>query len=363
MKKTADDYIKPRTGSGPYMVRVTLEIDGYKKDVKRGPFATKGEARIAANQLLAEREKTRAKIKAGELLWPDAVANYFDWLKSESGYSGSTIQSYTTTISKYEPTWRNRITKEITRLDVENLIEQFCGSLTYEGKKSVVKAIRGVFERQMRLGKIQSNPCNGLYTKKFEKELIAMTMTEILKLFQEAKKVNHEWYLIWRVKYGLGLRSGEAFALKWSDISFEEETVTVSQSYESKSKKYKAPKNNKVRTIPLDPALKALMLEYKKKSFGDYVLPRPKEWLQGKAAAVLRQFQKDIGIRETNFHSLRASFITHLLNRGVPLTTVQKLVGHADLKTTQRYVRLTGSDLKGSTDVLSIDLSKLGGGE
>jgi integrase len=364
MKKTADDYIKPKKGSGPYSVRVTLEIDGYKKDVKRGPFATKGEARIVANQLLAERKRTRDKIKAGELLWPDAVANYFEWLKSESGYSGSTIQSYTTTISKYEPIWKNRITKELTRLDVESLIEQYCSSLTYEGKKSVVKAIRGVFERQKRLGKIHINPCNGLYSKKFEKELIAMTMMEILKLFSEAKKVNHEWYLIWRVKYGLGLRSGEALALKWTDISFEEETVTISQSYESKSKKYKAPKNNKIRTLPLDPSLKELLLDYKEKGMAsDFVLPRPKEWLQGKAAAVLRQFQKDIGIRETNFHSLRASFITHLLNRNVPITTVQKLVGHADLKTTQRYVRLTGSDLKGATDVLSIDMSKLGGGE
>lgn len=364
MKKTADNYIKKNEITGLYTVRVSFEVGDYKKDSKRGPFNSKGEARLVANQLLAEKENIRHKIKHGSLFWSDSLSEYLRWLKNDSGFSGSTIYSYESILLKYAPIWKSKITKEIAKQDIEFLIEQQCTTLTNEGKKSVVKAIRGVFERQKKIGKIQSNPCNGLYTKKIEKELIAMTRLEIEKLFSEALKINHPWYLIWRTQYGLGLRPGETFALKWSDISFENGTVTISRSYENKSKKYKAPKNNKVRTIPLDTQLKELLFLHKKNTQHiDFVLPRPPEWLQNKAASVLRQFQKDIGIRETNFHSLRASFITHLLNKNIPITTVQKLVGHADLKTTQRYVRLTGSDVQGSTDVLAVDMSKFSGGE
>ena len=82
----------------------------------------------------------------------------------------------------------------------------------------------------------------------------------------------------------------------------------------------------------------------------EYVLPRGKQFLRGEGAKVLKAMQKELGIQPTNFHSIRASFITHLLLAGVPITTVQHIVGHADLKTTSAFVRLCGSDLVGATD-------------
>lgn len=66
--------------------------------------------------------------------------------------------------------------------------------------------------------------------------------------------------------------------------------------------------------------------------------------------------QIELGLRETNYHSLGASFITHLLLAGVSVTKVQHLVGHSDLKTTQDYVRLIGSDLDGATDAIALNL-------
>ena len=89
------------------------------------------------------------------------------------------------------------------------------------------------------------------------------------------------------------------------------------------------------------------------------VLPQLKAWKHGEAAQELKSFQRDIGIKETDFKSLRASFITHLLLAGVPPTIVKEIVGHADLKTTNdHYVRLSGSDLKGATNPIDIDLSQ-----
>ena len=101
--------------------------------------------------------------------------------------------------------------------------------------------------------------------------------------------------------------------------------------------------------------LKALKISSQSSEF---VLPQLTDWKRGEAAEILRTFQRDLKIRETNFHSLRASFITHLLLNGVAVTKVQAMVGHSDLKTTQRYIRMIASDLKGATDSIALEISE-----
>lgn len=88
----------------------------------------------------------------------------------------------------------------------------------------------------------------------------------------------------------------------------------------------------------------------------EFVLPQLKEWKRGEAAKVLRQIQKELNIPLTNFHSIRASFITHLLLQGVPVTKVKEMTGHADLKTTQRYVRLVAKDLQNATNAIPAEV-------
>jgi site-specific recombinase XerD len=361
MKDKIDKYIK--SVGGVFFVRVTTSVRGINRDRKAGPFDSKGDARNVVRKFLTERDELKMKVKLGQNLWTDAVEEYIKWMKASSGFAGATIHSYELILRKYQPVWSNKITNEIGPDDVLSLVEIHCSGLQDEGKKTVVKALRNVFSHQIKLKRLHANPCAGLFTTKSEKELVAMSRKEIEHLLREARKQNHPWHLIWRVVYGLGLRSGEGFALKWSDIKWEDDTVSINKAYCFKTKKIGPTKNKKIRAVDLDPELKKSLLEAMKVSDSDFVLPRMPEWGQGKAAWVLRQFQKQIGILETNFHSLRASFITHLLLRGVPVPTVQKLVGHSSLATTQKYVRLTGSDTKGATHVLAIDDSEPSSGE
>ena len=95
----------------------------------------------------------------------------------------------------------------------------------------------------------------------------------------------------------------------------------------------------------------------------EFVLPRLQEWKSGYQAQVLRDFCKGIGVTQVRFHDLRATFITRLLNQGVPVAVVMALVGHAQLKTTQAYLRLSGIELKGATDKLGFDLPSTEGGK
>ena len=95
--------------------------------------------------------------------------------------------------------------------------------------------------------------------------------------------------------------------------------------------------------------LKKLKLERGQEEF---VLPRLMEWERGDAAKVLKAFCRVIQITEIKFHDLRATFITNLLCQGESLVRVMAIVGHADMETTNVYVRKAGIELKGGTDKL-----------
>jgi site-specific recombinase XerD len=84
----------------------------------------------------------------------------------------------------------------------------------------------------------------------------------------------------------------------------------------------------------------------------DFLLPRYRPFISGGGAKVLNEIQDHLGIKKTNFHSIRASFITHLHQAGVPIGIIQQMVGHTDLNTTQRYLRFCEKDFSTATFAL-----------
>ena len=187
---------------------------------------------------------------------------------------------------------------------------------------------------------------------------------EIKKLLVYGRLYEPKWYFVWSFAVYTGMRNGELYALKWSDIDFTEGSplIRVSRSYNKRSKEYKSTKTGENREIPIcDPLmkvikeLKAWKMHKKNQSSktpDEFVLPRPGLWQNGSQAQVLRGFCKEIGITPICFHSLRACFATELLKRGVPVTKVMAVGGWAELKTMRHYVRLSGIEVKGVTDPL-----------
>jgi site-specific recombinase XerD len=104
--------------------------------------------------------------------------------------------------------------------------------------------------------------------------------------------------------------------------------------------------------------LEKLLKELKLKSSPGYefVLRHVREWTMGDQAEVLREFCSILGITPVKFHDLRATFITQLLLKGVPLVQVMSIVGHSQIKTTNVYLRMAGTDLSGATDSLGFTL-------
>jgi integrase len=205
-------------------------------------------------------------------------------------------------------------------------------------------------------GHIDCNPARGLMVKVPESEKTVLTALEVKTLLQEAKITDHRFYPIWVIALFTGMRSGELYALRRSDLDLENRIIHVARSWSSKNG-FTSTKNQKTRVVPISDELGSFLREWKlKNGKTEFVLPHLTEWMRGDAAEVLRDFCKSLAITPIRFHDLRATFITNLLTRGESLARVMAIVGHSDIEPTNVYLRLAGVELKGATDKLGYEI-------
>lgn len=152
-----------------------------------------------------------------------------------------------------------------------------------------------------------------------------------------------------------GLRVGETMGLKWSDVDFQTNIITVNRKIllgvES------PPKSHKPRTIAMPGSLAKTLREYQKHANGDYIISRPsgrrvlRTWL-------VRELVKDlkgIGVelpKGVKWHALRHTYASHLAMKGVPLKAVQELLGHSSIETTMIYAHLSPDSIQSAVQVL-----------
>ena len=142
-----------------------------------------------------------------------------------------------------------------------------------------------------------------------------------------------------------GARKGEAMHMKWADVDFERRIWTVPLS-----------KSGKPRYIPLSGAAMAV-LERRKGNGHDYVFAtstgRPISGFHN----TWDRIRRNAGIPDVRIHDLRHNFASLLINNGRSLYEVQKLLGHADISTTQRYAHLSRDTLQEATELVSVTIS------
>jgi integrase len=134
-----------------------------------------------------------------------------------------------------------------------------------------------------------------------------------------------------------GLRRGELVALRWRDLLFEQESIRVRASYSYGA--LTTPKSGKVRTVPMVPAVAEALARLVVRENDDLVFPGlAGEYLDG--SALRRRYKaalKRAGLRELRFHDLRHVFGSLAIN-ALSIIEVQQAMGHADVKTTMRYL-------------------------
>ena len=129
-----------------------------------------------------------------------------------------------------------------------------------------------------------------------------------------------------------GLRRGELFNLKWSDVDFARKSLTVAGG---------TAKSGQTRHVPLNTESRALLLEWKKQAISDLVFPSPVTGLKfNNITKGWTQLCKRAGLVDFRVHDLRHTFASKLVMSGVDLYTVKELMGHSTIQMTERYAHL-----------------------
>lgn len=149
-----------------------------------------------------------------------------------------------------------------------------------------------------------------------------------------------------------GMRQGEAKGLQWQSIDWQNRSIIIRHSYCDVRKVLDTPKSNKERYIPMDVDVYG-MLYNRKKASGYVFLDGDKRWSSPRLNLRLQEACKKAGIRKVTWHNLRHTFASHLSAKGVPLNTIQVLLGHSTIMTTMRYAHVAPSTLQDAIKMLN----------
>jgi len=343
-------------GKQLFEVYVTgFNSQGVRIQRKRRNIETLRKAETLEYELTRELDQLRND--RAPLLWKDWFAMCIKRMKME--FMPSTIAGYETQVVKWvHPHWENIEIQSIKKSDVYELIFQKCeGFNTQITRLNLLKRIKRLFQMAVEEGIIDRNPCVGISIRVPEAIQKVLTSTEVDIFLREAKHSHHRFYPVWAAALMTGMRSGELYALKWTDIDFDGRTISVSKAWNSKCG-ITPTKTKRSRIVPNPDDLTSFIKEEKSQDEAGTrcVLPRLEDWDHGDQARVTRAFCVGLGITSVKFHDLRATFITNLLARGESLARVMSIVGHSELKTTNGYLRKAGVDVQGGTDKLGYKL-------
>ena len=350
IKKNIDGTFSVSYSKRHPVTRVPHSARRYMND-KREPIRSQAEAQRIYNELIAQvQDSLRRKICP---TWKAVCEEMMKYKLESTEWTAKTTENYRIHLEAYTYSkWGDRFIDTFNPHEIRDLIMIEMKERTDIHKRNVLKFIRSVLTFAEEHGYIKGNPVPNIKFKPREKLTTVLTAPEMGKLLNRAKELDHPWYGVWACACYLGMRSGELYALEWNKVDFERNQIRVDQAWNNKDL-FKSTKSGQDRWVKIAPGLLPVLQELKLKSNGDvHVLPRFPEWEKGEQARVLRDFLRGINLPRVRFHDLRASWATLLLNQGVEPIKVMKLGGWQDMKTMERYIRLSAIDLEGAVDGL-----------
>ena len=269
------------------------------------------------------------------------IRSFLDSLYIEKGLSKNTVSSYKNDISSFL-SWLNKKQINYQQVSGKN-INQFISNLFNSGLKSssINRKISSIKHFYLFLSKkkiIKYSPADEIETPKQEKYLpISMSEDEVERLLNSPNSnriIERRDKAMIEILYATGMRISELVNLKLTDVDFNRSVLKV------------FGKGSKERLVPYgEKAAEALdiYLRDRKRSDSKYVFlsNRGSQITRGAFWQRIKIYIKRENLKSSiSPHTLRHAFATHLLNRGADLRSVQILLGHSDLSTTQIYTHI-----------------------
>ena len=212
-----------------------------------------------------------------------------------------------------------------------------------------MSAARGFYRFLMLDGHIKIHPAEDLDTpQKFSYLPRFLTEDEIDRLFAAPDVSTEEGVrdrAILELMYAAGLRVSELVTLKQTDVDLHA-GVVICHGKGSKERHVPVGKSA-IHWLQKYVAMKA---GYGRSAYLNLFLARGKPLTRHLAWATIKGHAESVGLRNVSPHTLRHSFATHLLQHGADSRSVQALLGHSDISTTQIYTHMTDQHLRASYD-------------
>lgn len=281
----------------------------------------------------------------------DHLAGYEQWLIENKNASANTVSSYLRDVRQFlDYLSSNKTQPEKAK---QRILEQYTKHLISHGKSSAtitrsVASLKSFYTYLLNCGYVTTNPAKGITSIKTERKLPQILTSREVDLFldqpecTDAKGFRDKAML--ELLYATGIRVSELINLNLINVNLSASII-------------RCEGRGKTRIIPIYPSAVHALSDYIEKVRPQMVddQDEPALFVNLNGSRMSRQgfwkiikfYQEKAGIKkEITPHTLRHSFAAHLLENGADLRSIQEMLGHADISSTQIYTQVVGQKLK-----------------
>ena len=374
--------------NGTYLIRVSCGVDSNGKQIARSktfkpskpnlPYTKLNkemEAFIAAFEQEVAEEGPVRNIRPDKITFADFCPKFLEIKKNS--LSPTTYDFYSKIITEeLIPMFGALKMKDLRTFHVQQFIQYLAtqkkrndgreGHIAASTVKRYTTVLRSIVTTAYKLEYIEDDIGRSRrieFPKEETREVEAFTLEEVAAILKALESEPWNIRAIIEIALFTGCRRGEIVGLKWADIDFENQRISVKRSIyklsDGKAREKDPKTKSSIRTISIPERLCKTLTEYRLQQnkhiayLGDgwknldYVFTEENGYVMNPQTPT-RQFSKFLkrhGIRHLKFHGLRHTSATMLLANGCDIKTVSSRLGHADITTTNIYVHaLESSD-------------------
>lgn len=277
------------------------------------------------------------------------VREYLSYCRVEKGLAANSILSYEHDLGRLRD-WAAKNELDLLTLNRQDLrewlIDLGAQELSESSKRRIISSVRGFYKFLMFDGHVKKNPADDLVSPQKGVYLPRFLNNAEIEMLLAAPDVSTETGLrdraILELMYACGLRVSELVNLKLGNIDIDAGILTTTG------------KGNKTRRIPVGSSavewVKSYLSARRRKENTEidslFVSPAGKALNRQLIHGSIREYAAKCGLEGVSPHTLRHSFATHLVQNNADIRSVQQMLGHADISTTQIYTHITSTQLK-----------------